>query len=131
MRRRPPRSTRTDTLFPYTTLFRSVPAHLTGVFISTPTGYFEVAEACSGAKFLIAMTAYAALVSNVCFKSWQRRIVFLSGSLIIAVVANAVLAVGTLYVAPRTSVDFTVGSDDVIYGWVFFAFFIGLLVENG
>src|SRR3546814_10629127 len=26
MRRRPPRSTRTDTLFPYTTLFRSVPA---------------------------------------------------------------------------------------------------------
>src|SRR3546814_5582789 len=28
MRRRPPRSTRTDTLFPYTTLFRSVDGHL-------------------------------------------------------------------------------------------------------
>src|SRR3546814_1382755 len=28
MRRRPPRSTRTDTLFPYTTLFRSVHAQL-------------------------------------------------------------------------------------------------------
>src|SRR3546814_3392375 len=28
MIRRPPRSTRTDTLFPYTTLFRSHPAHL-------------------------------------------------------------------------------------------------------
>src|SRR3546814_18014799 len=27
MIRRPPRSTRTDTLFPYTTLFRSVPVH--------------------------------------------------------------------------------------------------------
>src|SRR3546814_1091556 len=27
MRRRPPRSTRTDTLFPYTTLFRSIDAH--------------------------------------------------------------------------------------------------------
>src|SRR3546814_2592156 len=27
MIRRPPRSTRTDTLFPYTTLFRSAPAH--------------------------------------------------------------------------------------------------------
>src|SRR3546814_4360672 len=26
MRRRPPRSTRTDTLFPYTTLFRSLPS---------------------------------------------------------------------------------------------------------
>src|SRR3546814_14371474 len=29
MIRRPPRSTRTDTLFPYTTLFRSVPAKAT------------------------------------------------------------------------------------------------------
>src|SRR3546814_5508527 len=28
MIRRPPRSTRTDTLFPYTTLFRSVPANI-------------------------------------------------------------------------------------------------------
>src|SRR3546814_4399109 len=28
MRRRPPRSTRTDTLFPYTTLFRSLPGDL-------------------------------------------------------------------------------------------------------
>src|SRR3546814_15581814 len=27
MIRRPPRSTRTDTLFPYTTLFRSLPVH--------------------------------------------------------------------------------------------------------
>src|SRR3546814_5648082 len=33
MRRRPPRSTRTDTLFPYTTLFRSKPvvAYIAGV----------------------------------------------------------------------------------------------------
>src|SRR3546814_8854478 len=31
MIRRPPRSTRTDTLFPYTTLFRSVPAGATEV----------------------------------------------------------------------------------------------------
>src|SRR3546814_14656321 len=31
MIRRPPRSTRTDTLFPYTTLFRSLEARLSGV----------------------------------------------------------------------------------------------------
>src|SRR3546814_13732062 len=30
MIRRPPRSTRTDTLFPYTTLFRSLPCHRRG-----------------------------------------------------------------------------------------------------
>src|SRR3546814_3116833 len=31
MIRPPPRSTRTDTLFPYTTLFRSLPSSMTGV----------------------------------------------------------------------------------------------------
>src|SRR3546814_13282219 len=32
MIRRPPRSTRTDTLFPYTTLFRSMPAIIITIF---------------------------------------------------------------------------------------------------
>src|SRR3546814_6838805 len=44
MIRRPPRSTRTDTLFPYTTLFRSLPAeagtaNATAVDIALRNGY--------------------------------------------------------------------------------------------
>lgn len=50
-----------------------VPTHIEGIFITIPNGYFKVAEACSGAKFLIAMTAYGVLVGNVCFRSWLRR----------------------------------------------------------
>jgi exosortase A len=41
-----------------------IPSTINGVFITTPAGYFEVAEACSGIKFLIAMVAYGALVAN-------------------------------------------------------------------
>lgn len=108
-----------------------VPAHLSGVFISTPTGYFEVAEACSGAKFLIAMTAYAALVCNVCFKSWPRRVLFLLMALVIAVLANGVRAFGTIYVAHLTSSDFAVGFDHVVYGWVFFGIVIALVMAAG
>ncbi len=44
-----------------------VPAHVDGVLITTPNGYFEVAEACSGSKFVIAMVAYCTLVANVCY----------------------------------------------------------------
>jgi exosortase len=53
-----------------------IPASLDGVFITTPTGYFEVAEACSGVQFLIAMAAYGVLVANLCFRSWTRRLLF-------------------------------------------------------
>src|SRR3546814_12066456 len=38
MIRRPPRSTRTDTLFPYTTLFRSLPGKLTDCSADAPEG---------------------------------------------------------------------------------------------
>src|SRR3546814_10976120 len=41
-----------------------VPAAVDGVLITIPNGYFEVAEACSGATFVIAMIAYGTLVRS-------------------------------------------------------------------
>src|SRR3546814_1006065 len=52
MIRRPPRSTRTDTLFPYTTLFRSAePAHhgeqlCDLVYVQAGSGFVEYQDAC-------------------------------------------------------------------------------------
>ncbi|MEZ5655881.1 MAG: EpsI family protein [Sphingobium sp.] len=102
--------------------FAGVPAHIDGIFITTPTGYFEVAEACSGAKFLIAMTAYGVLVCNVCFRSWLRRAFFLAGALTTCLLANGIRAFATIYMAHRTTVDAAIGFDHVVYGWFFFAF---------
>ncbi len=107
-----------------------VPAHMEGIFITTPTGYFEVAEACSGAKFLIAMTAYGALVCNVCFKSWSRRAVFIVGALSLSVLANGVRAFATILVAHLTTVDAAVGFDHVVYGWVFFAIVMAIVMAT-
>ena len=39
-------------------------------------GWFKVAEACSGAKFLIAMIALGVLVAHLGFRSWWRRAAF-------------------------------------------------------
>ncbi len=59
-----------------------IPAHIEGVFITIPNGWFEVAEACSGVKFLVAMAAYGVLVAHVCFRSWPRRIAFVAAALL-------------------------------------------------
>src|SRR3546814_1586951 len=46
MERRPPRSTRTDTLFPYTTLFRSAAGvGIVGIMIEAGVATLEVADA--------------------------------------------------------------------------------------
>ncbi|MDQ8754689.1 exosortase A [Sphingosinicella sp. LHD-64] len=106
-----------------------VPAHIEGIFITTPTGYFEVAEACAGVKFLIAMAAFGALVANVCFRSWPRRIAFMAVALVVPILANGVRAFATIYVAHRTgSVDLAAGFDHVVYGGIFFAIVIALIL---
>jgi len=108
-----------------------VPAHLEGVFITTPAGYFEVAEACAGARFLIAMLAFGALVGNVCFKSWRRRAAFLAIAIVVPVLANGVRAWGTIYVAERASLTWAAGFDHVVYGGIFFALVIALILGIG
>jgi len=105
-----------------------VPAQMQGIFITTPGGYFEVAEACSGAKFVIAMTAYGLLVCNVCFTSWKRRIAFMAGALSLSILANGVRAFATIFIAEVTTIDAAAGFDHVVYGWVFFAVIMTLVM---
>ncbi|AMK22639.1 MULTISPECIES: exosortase A [unclassified Sphingobium] len=107
-----------------------VPAQMQGIFITTPGGYFEVAEACSGAKFVIAMTAYGLLVCNVCFSSWKRRIAFMAGALSLSILANGVRAFATIFIAEVTTIDAAAGFDHVVYGWVFFAVIMTLVMAT-
>ena len=109
-----------DIAVPLLHLF-GVPATTDGVLITTPNGWFEVAEACSGAKFVIAMIAYGALVANVCYVSWVRRAAFFAMAMVVPVLANGVRAFATMYAAHLTSVEAATGFDHIVYGWLFFA----------
>jgi exosortase A len=109
----------------------NIPAHIDGIFITTPTGYFKVAEACSGVQFLVAMLAYGALVANLCFKSWSRRAGFMALCIAVPILANGVRAFGTIYIAHYTNIEFAAGFDHVFYGWIFFAIVIALVMAIG
>lgn len=108
-----------------------VPAAVNGVLITIPQGYFEVAEACSGAKFEIAMIAFGVLVANVCFVSWRRRAIFILVALVVPIVANAVRAFGTIYAAHLTSVEAATGYDHIVYGWIFFGLVMAAVLGLG
>lgn len=108
-----------------------VTAQVNGVLITIPGGYFEVAEACSGAKFVIAMLAYGVLVANVCYVSWARRAGFMAMALVVPVIANGLRAFGTIYAAHLTSVEAATGFDHIVYGWVFFALVMAAVLAIG
>lgn len=109
----------------------NVPAFNDGVFITIPNGDFEVAKACSGVRFLIAMVAFGALVSNVCFLSWRRRIAYMAAAIILPIFANGIRAWGTIYIAHLTTPQFARGVDHIVYGWIFFAVVMALLLAVG
>jgi exosortase A len=104
-----------------------VPAHIEGIFISTPSGLYRVAEACSGVRFLVAMAALGALAANLCFRTWPSRLAFVAFALAVSVLANGVRAFGTIYIAFKTNNEVAVGIDHLIYGWIFFAIVIALI----
>ncbi|WP_221791906.1 exosortase A [Aquisediminimonas sediminicola] len=108
-----------------------LPARIDGIFIATPTGYFKVAEACSGIKFLVAMAAYATLAAYVCFRTWQRQVTFIVFALLMSVLAHGLRAWGTIYISHLTSIDFAASFDHVFYGWFFFAGVMILVMAAG
>jgi exosortase A len=109
----------------------AIRAQIDGVFINTPAGLFEVAEACSGVKFLVAMVAFGALTANVCFIDWRRRAAFMVLCVVVPVLANGVRAWGTVYVAQFYGRDIAGGVDHIIYGWIFFALVITAIIGAG
>jgi exosortase A len=108
-----------------------IPAHIDGIFITTPAGLFRVAEACSGVKFLIAMVAYGVLVANLCFKSWGRRAAFMAVCVVVPILANGLRAFGTIYVAEQSGIAFAASFDHVFYGWIFFGIVIAAVMAIG
>lgn len=108
-----------------------VPATVDGVLITAGGKYFEVAEACSGSKFVIAMIAFGVLVAHLCYRTWPRRIAFMAMALIVPVLANGVRAFGTIYAAVLTSVEAATGFDHIVFGWVFFGLVMAAVLAIG
>ncbi len=105
-----------------------IPALIEGVFIDTPAGLFEVAEACSGVKFLIAMIALGLLAANICFVSWKRRVLFMAACVAVPILANGLRAFATIWIAQSVGAARAAGIDHIVYGWIFFALVVALVL---
>ncbi|MGB8275227.1 MAG: exosortase A [Alphaproteobacteria bacterium] len=108
-----------------------IPVLKDGVFITTPTGLFEVAEACAGLRFLIAMVALGVLFANLTYSSWWRRAAFMVLSLVVPVIANGIRAYGIILIAYLSDNRLAAGVDHIVYGWVFFSFVMIVLLAIG
>ncbi len=110
------------------THWSGVEASVAGIHIHTPAGLFIVAEACSGVKFLIAMVTLGVLVAFTRFTRWSRRAAFMAACVIVPILANGVRAWATIYVAQFIGAERATGFDHIVYGWIFFAIVVAMLL---
>jgi exosortase A len=107
--------------------FSRVPVLLEGRFISVPSGRWEVAEACSGIRYLTSSIAIGFLYAGLMYRSWIRRIGFLLASAVVPILANGFRVYGIILLAYLSGNRIAAGVDHLLYGWLFFTIVMILL----
>ena len=108
-----------------------IPVYINGLFIEIPSGKFEVAEACSGIRYLIASLAVGTLYAYLTYQSTTKRALFITGSLLVPVLANGLRAYLIVLIAHLSDMQYATGVDHLIYGWLFFGLVMGLMFWVG
>ncbi len=105
----------------------NIPVYREGLYLAIPNGLFEVAEACSGIRFLISSIALGTLFAYLSFGKWWKIFVFVIFSFIFPIIANGIRAYGIVLIGYLSDMKYATGADHLIYGWVFFALVIGVI----
>jgi len=108
-----------------------IPVFTEGLFIYIPSGSFEVAEACSGIRYLIASIALSTIYAYLMYQSFWRRSAFVVLSIIVPIIANGIRAYGIIMIAHLSDYKLAVGIDHFIYGWLFFGLVMLLMFWGG
>ncbi|MDX1538449.1 exosortase A [Arsukibacterium sp.] len=108
-----------------------IPVYRDGLYLTTPTGLFLVAEACSGIRYLIASVALGTLYAYLTYTSRIKQLVFCLAAVIVPILANGVRAYGIVLIASLTDMKHAVGVDHLIYGWLFFGLIIFIMFYIG
>jgi exosortase A len=108
-----------------------IPVYREGLVFSLPSGSWEVVQACSGVRYIIASVTIGTLYAYLTYRSWTRRVLFVMVSAIVPVFANSVRAYGIVMLGHMSGMTVAVGADHLVYGWFFFGLVIFVLFWLG
>jgi EpsI family protein len=108
-----------------------IPIYREGFNFTLPSGSWEVVQACSGVRYIIASVTIGTLYAYLTYRSWTRRVLFVIVSAIVPVFANSVRAYIIVMLGHMSGMTVAVGADHLIYGWVFFGLVIFVLFWLG
>lgn len=108
-----------------------IPVFYEGLYITVPSGLFEVAVACSGIRYLIASLAIGSLYAHLSYQHWAKKLVFILFAIIFPIFANGIRAYLIVIIAYMSDMKYATGVDHLVYGWLFFGLVIYLMFAIG
>ena len=92
-----------------------------GLYLTIANGMFEVAEACSGIRFLISSIALGFLFAYLNFATRWKQVAFVLFCCLFPIIANGIRAYGIVLIGYLSDMRYATGADHLVYGWLFFS----------
>ncbi len=108
-----------------------IPVYRDGLWFSLPSGNWSVVEACSGVRYLIASVTLGVMYAYITYHMLWKRLLFILMSAVVPIIANGIRAYMIVMIGHLSEMEYAVGVDHLIYGWVFFGIVMFLLFWIG
>lgn len=114
----------------------SIPVYVENEFVTIPAGVFEIAEGCSGLRYVIVSAAISSLYVFLYLKTMRSALIFTTVALVGALVTNWLRIVALIVIGHETEMQSSLMTDHNNFGWyiyvpvAIFQFYIGRKLED-
>lgn len=114
----------------------SIPVYVENEFVTIPAGVFEIAEGCSGLRYVIVSAAISSLYVFLYLKTTRSALIFTTVALVGALVTNWLRIVALIVIGHQTEMQSSLMTDHNNFGWyiyipvAIFQFYIGRKLED-
>ncbi|WP_158088506.1 exosortase [Colwellia polaris] len=115
----------------YMMSFSGVPTYVEGNFVTIPAGVFEIADGCSGLRYMIVSLAIGSLFIFLNIKDSKKAILFLSITIFGALLTNWIRITALILIGEYTNMESSLMEDHNTFGWYLYVPFMVLLFYWG
>lgn len=115
----------------YIMSFTNIPFYVDGNFVEIPSGIFEIADGCSGLRYVIVALALAVIYCHLNLTKKRNVVIFFSVAIIGSMITNWIRIALLIYIGDYTDMQSSLMDDHNFFGWYIFIPFVGLLFFVG
>ncbi|MBA6417201.1 exosortase [Colwellia sp. 6M3] len=108
-----------------------IPTYVEGNLITIPAGVFEIADGCSGLRYLIVSLAISSLFNFLYIKNTRKALMFFTVAILGALITNWIRITALILIGEYTNMESDLMTDHNMFGWYLYIPFMFLLFMWG